>query len=194
QGNQEAETAAWSAYLNLTDQRLVVIRALQPENLDLARQATLAYPYEFSANFWYAELLEKAGEDQAALQAYQQAAAAQPLHGLTHYRMGMIYEKLGDRQAALQAYDWACALGDQGKNGCIHAGYLYLEFGQYELAEKRFRTSLVQLHNFPPSIIGLARALLGQGRTAEAIQLLQPLASAGNTDAQELLASLTSTP
>lgn len=194
QGDLEAEQTTWSSYLTLTNLRLVVIRALQPENLDLAKQAALAYPGDFTASFWYAELLEKAGEDQAALQVYQQAAEARPLFGLVYYRIGTLYEKMGDRQAALQAYDRACGLGDQGKNGCVHAGRLYLVLGQYELAEKSFRTSLVQLHNFPTSIIGLARALLGQGRTAEAIQVLQPLADSGNTDAEELLASLAPTP
>ena len=105
-------------------------------------------------------------------------------------RLGRLREAAGDVEGALAAYDQGCFLVDAGKNGCPHAGRLYMEAGDYELAAERYRTSMKQLPGWPRAERGLAQALIEMGRSEEAIPYLTNLAHNGDSSAAEQLQEL----
>ena len=155
--------------MTISDDRLEVIRAAQPNNLELAYQAASLYPQNHYAQFWLAENLTEAGDKSGAIKAYENGLLWDKKNGLAWRKLGDLYNQEGDWENAVKAYDQACKLVDLGKNGCFMSGTIYLDHGYYDLAENKFRKSVDQLPDWLPSKKGLVDALLAQGKIDEAL-------------------------
>lgn len=190
-GDQNSEQAAWRAVIAASESRLSLAHAAAHDDFELARLSAETYPHNPKAWLWLAELLEKQGSREAAVLAYRTALEYRPYDGVLWVRVGNLLEQQNDPQAAILAFERACALQDLGGNGCYRAGLLYLQQQLYDQAAGHFYNALAQIGSaYRPAELGLARALAGQGQTAEAIQRLQPLAEAGDGEARRLIDQL----
>lgn len=190
-GDEAREEEAWRRLLAGAGARTDVIRAARPYDVSLARLAAERYPARAGAHFWLGDALREAGNRAAAVVAYEAGLALDPTAALIWDYVGRLYEDGGDLERAVYAYDQACYYVDRGKNGCLHAGRIYLEQGAYAEAAVRYRTSLQQLPGYAPARRGLVEALLAQGEIDEAVPHLEALAAQGDENAQKTLAQLT---
>jgi tetratricopeptide (TPR) repeat protein len=191
QGRDDRAKALWSQMLAQTAMRMDLVRATWPWDVILARLATEMYPEQATASFWLGDALREEGDAIGAIAAYEAGLQLEPTAALVWDRVGRLYEDVGDPEKAVHAYDRACYYVDRGKNGCLHAGRVYLELNKYEEAADRYRTSLQQLPDYATARRGLIEALLALGRTEEALPHLQALADRGDEQAQQTLRELT---
>lgn len=193
QQREDDAMLAWRRTLEVSSERLSLVRAAAPLNLTLAQFAAAQYPDQAEPFFWLGDAYVAAAQTTQATQAFETGLSLQPEHNpLAWIALGRLYETSDDWQGAVRAYDEACLHheGDRGKNGCPNAGRLYLAHEQYDLAAQRFQESMIQIPGWQPARLGYAQALLGLGQVEDAIQHLTFLAEAGNATAQDLLLSL----
>jgi tetratricopeptide (TPR) repeat protein len=191
QQDQDEAELAWRQTLANTSERLTLVRSAAPYNVALAQYAAELYPEQAEAYFWLGDAYREEGQNPQALQAYETGLTWQPEQDANAWMsVGRLYEAEGAWEQAVHAYSQACHYVDQGKNGCPHAGRLYLAHEQYELAAQRYRDSLNQLPGWHPARLGLAQALLELGQIEEAQAHLTLLANEGNRAAQDLLNQL----
>ncbi len=184
------ESAAGSAFLEAAAQpgaRVDVLRAHRPDDLALAQAAIAHHPDAPAAHFWLGDALLAAGETGQARQTYEAGLALDRREADIWVRLARLYETQGDLPAAAEAYSQACGHLDSGKNGCLHAGRLYLALGDYALAELRYRESIVQLPGYEPSFRGLVDTLIARSGTSEGLAYVQALAAQGDAAAQQAL-------
>ena len=186
-GNDGLARQTWQTALASPTERISILRAAHPDDLDLARQAAQANGQNAEAQFWLGDLLAAQQDIPGALEAYQAGLSSRPSDGNVWVKLGRLYEASNDWQMAANAFDQACRLADRGKHGCPNAGRLYLEHGEYELAVERFRRTLQQLPGYPAGLHGMAEALITLGRADEAIPYLQQLAASGDPWAGQTL-------
>lgn len=191
QGDEARQDEAWRRLLAASKARLDVARAARPQDAGLARLATEQYPKLAIAHFWLGDALREAGNGNAAIAAYEAGLALDPTAALIWDHLGRLYQDAGALEEAVQAFDQACHHVDRGKNGCLRAAGLYLQWSMYEEAANRYQTSLQQLPGYGPAHRGIAKALLALGRTEEALPHLQALADRGDEQAQQTLRELT---
>ena len=117
--------------------------------------------------------------------------ALQPNDANDWLLLGELYVLQGDTAAAAHAYDQACRYVDHGKNGCPRAGTLHMQLHEYVQAAAAFQAAEQQAGAaFHTQERAAALALLAEGRTAEAVPILQALAQAGDAAAQQQLQQL----
>lgn len=191
QGDEARQEEAWRQLLLASGARLDVARAARPQDAGLARLAAAQHPEMAIAHFWLGDALREEGNAKAASAAYEAGLALDPTAALIWDHVGRLYQDGGDLEKAVQAFDQACYHVDRGKNGCLRAAGLYLQWDMYEEAANRYRTSLQQLPGYGPAHRGIAEALLALGRTEEALPHLQALADRDDEQAQQTLRELT---
>ena len=190
-GDAEKEKRALIQALANSATRLNAVRALMPEEIELAALAAETHPNNSQAQFWYGNLLAASGNRAEAILAYERGLEFKPLDGVAWVFLGGLYEDSGDWGAALQAYDKGCLYHDRGGNGCPSAGRIYLQHQFYELAVDRYQRSIQQIRGFyAPSEYGLAMALISLDRSDEAIPHLKELANRGDEKGTKALEKL----
>jgi O-antigen ligase len=99
-GDLSLDAANWRRGPAKADER----RALAREAVQAYERALALNP--FQARVWVskARAHELAGEDDLALQNYQQATQAAPGNGYTHYMLGCFYRTHGDEEKAAEAF------------------------------------------------------------------------------------------
>lgn len=191
QQREDEAMLAWRRTLEVSSERLSLVRAAAPHNIPLAQFAASQYPNQAETFFWVGDAYLAQSDNSKAVRAYEEGLMLQPEHGANAWMtVGRLYEAEGEWERAVYAYDQACHYVDQGKNGCPNAGRLYFEHEQYDLAAQRYRDAMRQLPGWQPARLGLAQALLELDQLEEARLHLTFLASEGNAAAQEVLDQL----
>ena len=189
-GQDQLAIESFQDYLRTTAAKRSVIRAIYPENLQLASLAVTHFGRDSSSYFWLGDGYLALDEPLNGIASYEQGLSLSPDNANIWWVVANIYEEIHRPEKALHAFDQSCLYEDRGKNGCIAAGKIYLENGNYEQAAERFSQSLNQVPGFTPSRMGLANALIGLGRINEAQLILEAVANEGHADAQNLLIEL----
>jgi tetratricopeptide (TPR) repeat protein len=129
-----------------------------------------------------------------AIPALQWAVASNPRYTDAYFRLGIALEKQGDINGAVVAYDRATQLQPSLSEAWFRAGALVYELGHREEAIGCFHRAAVTGGKTSFGRLGRARALLTEGRTYEAEQVLrQTLArDSKNAMAHDLLGNLRS--
>jgi tetratricopeptide (TPR) repeat protein len=192
-------TSAWIDAITASADRLSVIRAVRPNDTALAQLATAEHPANALAYQWLGESLTTAGDANGAAAALERAMILQGTDDAELWlKLGTAYDHAHNPTDAARAYDQACRLFDRGANGCVRAGYMYMELADYPTALARFEQSTAQLAKYDvfygPTAFGLAQALIALDRPAEALPYLQRLAAEGHGQAAQLLDQLQTTP
>jgi len=119
---------------------LDLVHAVQPLDPTMATFAVQRYPDRSSAWFWLGETLSQSDDKTQAISAYQQTVSLDPTDALAWCRLGYLLNGL-DLLAARDAYTQCCHHGDPGSNGCVNAGRIYEETGDYPQALHYYRLS-----------------------------------------------------
>ncbi len=119
---------------------LDLVHAAQPLNPTLASLAVQRYPYRSAAWFWLGEALSQSGDKTQAISAYRQTVALNPRDALTWCRLGYLLNG-PDPLEARGAYVECCHHGDPGSNGCVNAGRIFEETGDFSQALHYYRLS-----------------------------------------------------
>lgn len=140
-GNTALQRWHWLAYLRSgAAYAPALINSAVPEDLQLALTAVQSHPDRAEAWFWLAEALAEGGFPAQATSAYQAALDIQPNNPLSWCRLGNLlrpHDVLAARDALLRC----CLLGDPGSNGCVNAGAIEEERGDYTTAIRYYRLS-----------------------------------------------------
>lgn len=106
-----------------------------------------------------------------------------------HLEIGGEHHQNGNLDKAIEEYRIAMNLAaervrsrpndfasrDRLASAQINAAYAYLQKGDMERAESGYRATLTLIPNFPPAVFRLSQMMLLDGRTAEAITLIDGL-------------------
>ena len=123
------------AALDCDPNLIAILQSKYPENIALAEHAVAAQPDSAEAWFWLGDLLPE-----KRVQYYLHGLDLSPNDGRRWISVGdMLREP--DPEAALQAYLNGCFNGDPGANGCLRAGSVAEELGDYQSALKYYRLS-----------------------------------------------------
>jgi tetratricopeptide (TPR) repeat protein len=124
-----------------------------------------------------AEITERAqGDPKNALAAYDKAIALHP-SGEAYFNSGKLLQKSGDMAGAEQRYIKAADLGESG--AVIELANLMVQQKRLPEAETWLRKFVAANPQNPAARAQLGRVLAAEGKTQDAIDLLQPLAGAG---------------
>lgn len=130
---------------------------------DPATRATLAMVYDASRMFAEAKT------------TYEQAIALDPNNAEWRYHLARMEKELGDTARAMAAIDEAAARAPTQFVIPVRTGMWLLETGDAAGAEAKFRKALQLKPDSLSAKHGLSRALVEQGKNAEAVQLLEQL-------------------
>ena len=114
-------------------------------------------------------------ELRATLDRLDARLRSDPEHAQLHFMRGMIYQMLGTSGAAVTSYRTALEVFEDHFLAAYMLGLHYLQEGRYEAAERMLRFARSQPPYARHATYGLARALMGQHRYAEAIRLLRSI-------------------
>ncbi len=92
--------------------------------------------------------------------------------------LGIAYMKAGQLDKAQVCFQEEIRLKPQMDTAHLNLGTVYKRTGRPELAEREYRAALALSPRMPEAVASLAQILLGQKRTAEARQVLEPALSA----------------
>lgn len=130
----------WRQAIQCDAQRAGMLWAYYPLDLGLARQVNAAQPESSEGWFWLAELTDK---DQTAelIDYYRHGLAIDPSASYRWRLLAELLVKSGDPSAALEAYQMACRTGDAGGHGCLGAGKIAEQRGDFAAAAGFYRMS-----------------------------------------------------
>lgn len=164
-------------------------------DIDTALQhldAAIALPDDPDApRAWLAkgETLDRAGDDEAAVDVYRAFAAGYPGHDLAPTALlhaGILLEALGQLDEAMQVYS-TLAEGypdsDPGREGALRAGLTMARSGDWAAAETWFQAAVDHCSGCADAArysYWLGRALLAQGSSEAATAALESAAAAGD--------------
>jgi tetratricopeptide (TPR) repeat protein len=130
----------WRHAIQCDPQRAGMLWAYYPLDLGLARQVNAAQPKSAQGWFWLAELTAAEQTDQL-IEYYRQGLAIDPSDSYRWRLLGDLLVKADDLAAALEAYRMACRTGDAGGHGCLGAGKIAEQMGDYGAAVGFYRMS-----------------------------------------------------
>lgn len=140
-GNAALQRWRWLAYLRSGAAHApALVNSAARNDLPLALAAAQSRPDRPEAWFWLGEALSEAGFKDQAIPAYQRSLDLRPNDPLPWCRLGGLlrpHDALAARDALLQC----CVLGDPGSNGCVNAGAIEAELGNYAAAIRYYRLS-----------------------------------------------------
>lgn len=114
------------------------------------------------------------GFDEAALTTYEQAESLQPVNAAWPYYQALLLGKRGDLSTALQRLDRAMAIDPGYAPAYLRRGRWLLDMGKFEEAAIAYQRADA-LGAGPPARVGLAETLLLQGRSGDAVAVLEPI-------------------
>ena len=130
----------WRDAIQCDPQRAGMLWSYYPQDPGLARQVNAVQPKSAQGWFWLAELT--AGEQTDELiEYYRQGLAIDPTDSYRWRLLGELLVKADDLPAALEAYRMACRTGDAGGHGCLGAGKIAEQMGDYGAAVGFYRMS-----------------------------------------------------
>ena len=191
--------------------RVEILHAANPSDIELALLIVDTYPAWAEAYFWLGEAMvggmyvwevppQTLAETEDLLEiiaVYEKGLELAPTNGVEWDNMGRLYQASQEWEKAAHAYDMACHLiGDESRSDCLKAGLVYMQLDLYEQALARYQDNLRLLPEYPSSssLKGIAKALIALNRSQEAIPYLETLAAQGDVEAQTLLAQIQGTP
>jgi tetratricopeptide (TPR) repeat protein len=130
----------WRAAIQCNPQRAGMLWAYYPLDLDLARQVNAAQPESAQGWFWLAELTDQE-QTTELIDYYRHGLAIDPSDSYRWRLLGELLVKAGDLPAALEAYRMACRTGDAGGHGCLGAGRIAEQMGDFTAAAGFYRMS-----------------------------------------------------
>jgi tetratricopeptide (TPR) repeat protein len=130
----------WRTAVQCDPQRAGMLWAYYPLDLALARQVNEAQPDSAQGWFWLAELTDPE-ETTELIDYYRHGLAIDPSDSYRWRLLGDLLVKVNDLSAALEAYRMACRTGDAGGHGCLGAGRITEQMGDYEAAIGFYRMS-----------------------------------------------------
>jgi tetratricopeptide (TPR) repeat protein len=130
----------WRMAIQCDPQRAGMLWAYYPRDLDLARQVNAAQPESAQGWFWLAELTDPE-ETTELIEYYRHGLAIDRGDSYRWRLLGDLLVNAGDLPAALEAYRMACRTGDAGGHGCLGAGKIAEQKGDYEAAIGFYRMS-----------------------------------------------------
>jgi tetratricopeptide (TPR) repeat protein len=116
--------------------------------------------------------LENTGRHDDAKKHYQAAVDLRPAHFRAHHRLGRSLAREGKLDEAIAHFKTAIRLSPDEKQFHSSLGEAYLRRGDFAQAEAEFRRVLESPFSHAATLVKLARALIGQGRTDEARDVL----------------------
>ena len=146
--NQHIENASeidvYSSLLQRSNLFANMIRVLFPENLDLAKQASISFPQTKGYLYWVLDSAES--EYKLSIETLNHILGLDPQDTVAWRRLGDVLWRNGEREEGLQAYLNACEIDDRESNGCYYVGTSYRALGDFEKSIYYFRKSY-----WPPS-------------------------------------------
>ncbi len=131
----------WSAFLNNSKpEALSLVRAGAPNNLELAQHAFSIFPNYADSWFWLAGIFARGDRNTDAVLAYQRGLQLDAGNGLAWCSLGNLL-RTQDKLQARDAYLKCCWNSDPGSNGCINAGSIEEELGNWQNAIRYYRLS-----------------------------------------------------
>ena len=139
-GDLAGQRQIWEQALICSPGNLSMLRALLPQDMDMALLATQYYPDHSETWFWLGEAVAPT-DYLGARQAYLRTVALSPRYGLAWCRLGQNYEYDGDLEKATEAWLNCCLNRDPGSNGCYGAGRMMEQLGDPQQAIEYYRRS-----------------------------------------------------
>jgi Flp pilus assembly protein TadD len=111
-------------------------------------------------------LLDK--DPAASVAPLTKAAELLPAQSRPHFLLGVALERSGNPSAAATAFENAVALDPLDLDTLLHLGETYLALNRPAHAERKFRSAIERQPQEPRALLGLARSLDQQKKTAAA--------------------------
>jgi len=150
-------------------------RELEGENV--AALAALARAEQLHPD--YAEIYatrgriyEAMGQFEWSIQSHERAIQLEPKNPQHHFQLAMVYLGEGYNRQAVSELKFAKAIAQDSPEILLALGNAYLAEERYGAAEKEFRELLDRAPDLEIAREQLAKALRAEGRTQEAVQLL----------------------
>jgi len=156
------------------------------------QQAAAMHPSSSAIQHDLGSVCLQTGHFAEAAAAFQAALAASPRFALASLHLGIALQAQGNAPAALAAYRHATALLPSLVEARFHAGALLETLGRRDEAVANFRRAAASAPRTSLGRLAKARALLAEGRDAEAERALRQLLAldAGNVAAIDLLGTV----
>jgi len=139
-GDLAGQRRIWEQALGCSPNNVSILRALLPQDMDMALLATQYYPDHSETWFWLGEAVAPT-DHLGARQAYLRTVALAPRYGLAWCRLGRNYESNSELEKATEAWLNCCLNGDPGSNGCYGAGRMMEQLGDPQQAIEYYRRS-----------------------------------------------------
>jgi tetratricopeptide (TPR) repeat protein len=161
---------------------LAVIQAVKGDNaaaLTHVRRATERAPRHFDAQFTLGRALYGAGDPAGAAAAFRAALAVRPEDARARFFLATALERAGDEAGALAAYRALVASRPQAAEGHTGLGVLLVKRGGADTDEglSELQRAIALDPDAYEARVTLGRALVQQGRAAEAVAHLQRAAA-----------------
>lgn len=112
--------------------------------------------------------LDRQGRHADAKEHFQATVDLKPSHFRAHHKLGRSFAREGRLDEAIAHFEQAVRLAPGEKQFRSSLGEAYLRRGDFVAAEMQMRQVLEPAFSHPATLTKLARALIGQGRMAEA--------------------------
>ncbi|QPC41803.1 sulfotransferase [Kaustia mangrovi] len=119
-----------------------------------------------------ARALARAGQSDAARQAFRQALTASPRDTALLMEFGVFEAQAGDRAAARKLLEKALKIAPDDPDVHINLGELARQGGAFALAERHYRRAMTLNPRDAEALYGLGNALAEQGRARDALPFL----------------------
>jgi hypothetical protein len=114
-------------------------------------------------------LLQKAGDNTAAMDVYGAILRKHPQHAHVLYLMALIFESINEQHQALALFDQALRIKPSFVEAHFNRGVVLQWLGRFADAEAGYRDAIRRNPRFAPAWINLGNVLFARGQQAEAI-------------------------
>ncbi len=111
----------------------------EQDALDMLEAMHAEHPDDPRVSYVSGVLLQRAGDDEKALQRFQQVVDADPTDPYAWYHLGLVTER-EDPRAALEAYEAAVALDPYLRSGWYRIGSVAARLGEDEISDRALAT------------------------------------------------------
>ncbi|MDX1435516.1 MAG: hypothetical protein R3335_01815 [Anaerolineales bacterium] len=141
-GDASQKQQAWAAAIKCSPDSILLLRAADPTNRQLAVAAVEAHPLVGDGWLWLADLAAEVSPEEA-VKYYRTGLELKPSDGRGWVALARLLEPDSPVEA-IEAYRQACHHGDPGLHGCYGVGRLSEALGEYETALAYYHRSRLE--------------------------------------------------